>query len=62
MVLLPASTLASVDRVEGSGRRALPREARSRRARYKVVTRADGTVLRAVREIPAEIEIPLLAD
>lgn len=62
MVLLPASTLASVDRVEGpDGVRFHVKRVRDG-ARYKVVTRADGTVLRAVREIPAEIEIPLLAD
>ena len=62
MVLLPASTLASVDRVEGpDGIRYHVKRVRDG-ARYKVVLRADGTVLRAVREIPAEIEIPLLAD
>lgn len=62
MVLLPASTLASVDRVEGpDGVRYHLKRVRDG-ARYKVVLRADGTVLRAVREIPAEIEIPLLAD
>ncbi|MEC8494169.1 MAG: hypothetical protein VXZ39_04560 [Planctomycetota bacterium] len=62
MVLLPASTLVSVDRVEGpEGVRYHVKRVREG-ARYKVVTRADGAVLRAVREIPAEIEIPLLAD
>ena len=58
---LPASTLASVDRVEGPDG-VLFHVKRVQWARRQGVTRADGTVLRAVREIPAEIEIPLLAD
>lgn len=62
VVLLPASTLASVDRVEGPEGVSYHVKRVRDGARYKVVTRADGTVLRAVREIRAEIEIPLLAD
>ena len=58
---VPAGQRTSVEVITRGAARAYHVKKRDRDARYKIEIELDGTVVRAVREARAEIEIPLVS-